>query len=404
MSDTAVQFLHGFAQALSTLALYPEGHTSRERAVDLVFERLQELLTEHNRPTFAFLGGDEVVYNDLPLREMRQWDWSRRLADIGVQRLQFDGTVLRDELEEFLDLVLARLALKAADSTEARQLRPSGIRYGLVGVDGADQLAMNQGGAAMATIRFTLEDEADAVRWIHGEMLDGKTLPLLEAEAVVRGLSVAMHGDRQVMVPLLRLREFDEYTTTHSMNVCVLTMALAEWLGMGAQDVRAFGVAGLLHDLGKVKVPKDILLKPGKLSAEERLIMNSHPTEGAKLILVAEPELDTAAVVAYEHHIMINGGGYPKFTYPRRCHQGSRLVHVCDVYDALRTNRPYRDAWPAAKILAYVEERSGVEFDGEIAHAFTRMIRDWEPGVTEMTSETDAIPEAAAPAASTAGG
>jgi putative nucleotidyltransferase with HDIG domain len=401
VSDAAVQFLHGFAQALSTLALYPDGHTSRERAVDLVYERLGELLTEQKRPTFSFLGGDEVVYNDLPLREMRQWDWSRRLAEIGVQRLQFDSTVLREELEEFLDLVLARLALKAADSSEARQLRPSGIRYGLVGVDGADQMAATD--TATATIRFTLEDEADAIRWIHGEMLDGRSLPLLEAEAVVRGLSVAMHGDRQIMVPLLRLREFDEYTTTHSMNVCVLTMALAEWLGMGAQDVRAFGVAGLLHDLGKVKVPKDVLLKPGKLTAEERLIMNSHPTEGAKLILMAEPELDTAAVVAYEHHIMINGGGYPKFTYPRNCHQGSRLVHVCDVYDALRTNRPYRDAWPAAKILAYVEERSGVEFDGEIAHAFTRMIRDWEPGVTEVTSTTETIPEAPAPAASSAG-
>jgi len=403
MSGAAVQFLHGLAQALSTLALYPEGHTSRERALDLVFTRLNDLLTENEHPTYSFLGGDEVVYNDLPLREMQNWDWSRRLAEIGVQRLQFDRTVQREELEEFLDMVLARLALKAADSSEARQMRPSGIRYGLVGVDGSDtELEMDA--ASTATIRFTLEDEAEAIRWIHSEMLDGHSLPLLEAETVVRGLSVAMHGDRQIMVPLLRLREFDEYTTTHSMNVCVLAMALAEWLGMGAQDVRAFGVAGLLHDLGKVKIPKEVLLKPGKLTAEERLIMNSHPVEGAKLILAAQPELDTAAVVAYEHHIMINGGGYPKFTYPRNCHQSSRLVHVCDVYDALRTNRPYRDAWPAGKILAYIEERSGVEFDGEIAHAFTRMIRDWEPGVVEMNSETEPVVEAPAPAAAPSGG
>lgn len=387
------QFLHSLAQALSTLALYPEGHKSREHALDGLFRHVQDLLAEHPRPTFSFLGSDEVVYNDLPLREMRSWDWSRRLAEIGIQRLQFDRTVERHELEEFLDMVLARLAFTGIDTSEARQTRPTGLRYGVVGVDGEDRLLGDA--EATATIRFTLEDEADAIRWIHGEMTEGRALPLLEAEAVVRGLSVAMHGEQQMMLPLLRLKDFDQYTTTHSMNVSVLTMALAEWMGMGAGDVRGFGVAGLLHDLGKVKIPKDILNKSGRLSPEERQVMNSHPAEGAKLILTSEPDLDLAAVVAYEHHIMINGGGYPRFTYERACHQGSRLVHVCDVYDALRTNRPYRDAWPSEKILAYIEERSGVEFDGEIAHAFTRMVREWEPGLAEVMAESEPVPEPA---------
>jgi HD-GYP domain-containing protein (c-di-GMP phosphodiesterase class II) len=118
-------------------------------------------------------------------------------------------------------------------------------------------------------------------------------------------------------------------------------MALAEWIGMGAHDVRTFGVAGLLHDLGKVKIPLEVLNKAGKLTDEERRIMNLHPTEGARIIISSEPELDMAAVVAYEHHIMLNGGGYPKLAFPRDCHEASKLVHVCDVYDALRTNRPY---------------------------------------------------------------
>ena len=383
-----VGFLHGFAQGLATLALYPEGHASRERALDLLFARLDDLLRENPRPVFSFLG-DDVIYNDMPLRDMRGWDWSRKLAELGVQRLQFDDTVTRDQIEEFLDLVLARLTLKAVDTSEARQMRPSGIRYGMVGVDGQD----SRQETPTATIRFTLEDEAEAVRWIHEEVAGQNVLPLAEAEAVVRGLSVAMHGDRQLILPLLRLREFDEYTTTHSINVSVLTMALSEWLGMGARDVRAFGVAGLLHDLGKVKVPKDILNKPGKLTADERTVMNNHPAEGARMILTSEPELDLAAVVAYEHHIMINGGGYPTLHYARACHHASKLVHVCDVYDALRTNRPYRDAWAADKILAYIEERSGAEFDGEVAHGFTRMIREWEPAVAELPAEATAVPE-----------
>lgn len=384
-----VAFLHSFAQGLATLALYPEGHASRERALDLLFARIGDLLRENPRPVFSFLG-DDVIYADLPLREMRGWDWSRRLAELGVQRIQFDETVTRDQIEEFLDLVLARLTLKAVDSSEARQMRPSGIRYGMVGVDGQDAAGQE---TPTATIRFTLEDEAETVRWIHQEVAGQRVLPLAEAEAVVRGLSVAMHGDRQLILPLLRLREFDEYTTTHSINVSVLTMALAEWLGMGGRDVRAFGVAGLLHDLGKVKIPKEILTKPGKLTTDERAVMNSHPVEGARIIISSEPDLDLAAVVAYEHHIMIDGGGYPTLQYPRACHQASRLVHVCDVYDALRTNRPYRDAWAADKILAYIEERSGAEFDGEIAHGFTRMIREWEPAMAELSTAEAAVPE-----------
>jgi putative two-component system response regulator len=158
-------------------------------------------------------------------------------------------------------------------------------------------------------------------------------------------------------------------------------MGLAEWMGMGPQDVRTFGVAGLLHDLGKVRIPREILVKPGKLTEEERAVMQRHPSEGAKIILGSDQDLDLAAVVAYEHHIMLNGGGYPVFRYPRDCHSASKLVHVCDVYDALRTNRPYRSAWPAERVLSYIEERAGTEFDPEAARAFVRMMREWEPEV-----------------------
>ena len=145
-------------------------------------------------------------------------------------------------------MVLARVAMRTIDTSEARATRPAGIRYGLVGVRGVD--ATGEGGEmATATITYDLGDEANTIRWMHEELVEGKELPLMEAEAVVRALAVAMHGDQQVMLPLLRLRKFDEYTTTHSLNVSVLSMGLAEYLGLGARDVRAFGVAGLLHDL-----------------------------------------------------------------------------------------------------------------------------------------------------------
>jgi putative nucleotidyltransferase with HDIG domain len=186
------------------------------------------------------------------------------------------------------------------------------------------------------------------------------------------------------MLPLLMLKEFDQYTTTHCLNVSVLTMALAEHLGLNARDVRTFGVAGLLHDLGKVRIPMDILNKPGKLTDEERSVMQNHTIEGARLIITSDRELDMAAAVAYEHHIMINGGGYPRRHYDRDCHKASMLVHVCDVYDALRTNRPYRAAWDAEKVLGYIEEKAGSEFEPGIAASFVQMMRDLESRVAQV--------------------
>jgi putative nucleotidyltransferase with HDIG domain len=213
---------------------------------------------------------------------------------------------------------------------------------------------------------------------------EGGELPLMEAEAVVRSLTVAMHDDREMMLPSLQLRQFDEYTTTHSLNVSVLSMGLAEWVGLGGSDIRAVGVAGLLHDLGKVTIPKEILNKHGRFTPQELEITDSHPVEGARMILTSDQQLDLASSVAYEHHIMIVGGGYPSSRYPRDCHFASKLVHVCDVYDALRTKRPYRDRWPAKKVLEYIEEKYVTEFDGTLAHAFMAMMGEWEPQLSTL--------------------
>jgi HD-GYP domain-containing protein (c-di-GMP phosphodiesterase class II) len=147
-------------------------------------------------------------------------------------------------------------------------------------------------------------------------------------------------------------------------------MALAESIGLESNEVRTFGIAGLLHDLGKVKIPIEILNKVGAYTPEERAVMQQHPVEGARLLLSRQQELDLAAVVAYEHHIMLNGEGYP-----RACHQASQLVHVCDLYDALCTNRPYRDAGESEVALAYMEDRSGTEFEPVALRAFVDMMR-----------------------------
>jgi putative nucleotidyltransferase with HDIG domain len=381
------RFLTAFAQSVATMALYGPSHPARQRAVDGAYRILRDLQVHDARPEFSFLG-DEVVYGHHPLREMRDWEWASRLAAAGVQRLEFAADVSREEFEQFLEGVVARLTLAIVDTSE---MRPAGgatsIRFGALGIRGEGRIAPLAPRAAGPSVsaRYELTDEVATVEWMHEEVAMRGQLPLLEAESVVRSLAVAMHGDQEMLLPLLSLREFDEYTTTHSLNVSVLTMALAEAMGLGARDVRAFGVAGLLHDLGKTRIPLEILNKPGKLTDEERAVMQSHTAEGARLILISDRELDLAAAVAYEHHIMLNGGGYPHRQIERKCHCASALVHVCDVYDALRTHRPYRAAWEPDAVLKYIEDGAGTDFDPEIARVFVDLMRRMENRIEHST-------------------
>jgi len=380
----AMRFLVSFGQAVSTMALYDDGHPSRERAVDRSYQCLLDLKRSNPHPRFSFLG-EETIYGDIALRELGEWEWGIRLSQAGVQRMEFDENVTREEYEEFLEQMMARITLSFIDSAQSNPTRGFGIRIGALGIKGDREVLEESLDTELpaATITYTLGEEAASIQSMHRDVQGRGKLPLAEAEAVVQSLSMAMHGHQEMILPLLQLKEFDEYTTTHSLNVSVLTMALAEFLQLSSDDVRTFGVAGLLHDLGKVNIPSDILNKPGKLTDEERLIIQNHPTDGARLIIESGKRLDLAAAVAHEHHIMINGHGYPKLHYPRDCHKASKLIHVCDVYDALRTRRPYRDAWESQKILIYLEERAGTEFEPDAARAFVAMMKKVEGGIQE---------------------
>jgi putative nucleotidyltransferase with HDIG domain len=383
MNDPGL-FLHAFGQAIAAMALYPESHPSRERAVDGAYQTLSGLNGVRGR-SFTFLDG-EVVYGRDTLREFKDWDWGDRLAAVGIQRLEFERDVTRDEFEGFLQEILARVT-QSALTAENRQMRALGIRFGSVGVQGQSPQRTE---SAIVPIDTALKDEVDTLLWMQREVQLNGAIPLLEAEAVVRSLSVAMHGDRRMVLPLLQLKEFDQYTTTHSLNVAVLAMGLAEKIGCTKKQVRAFGVAGLLHDIGKIRIPHELLTKPGKLTDQERAVFKKHPADGARLILDTDEALELAAIVAYEHHMMLDGGGYPTPYYSRQVALASRLVHVCDVFDALRTRRPYREAWDSETVLAYLVERAGTEFDPELVESFVEMMRKSEMQVCGLT-ESQAV-------------
>lgn len=372
----AAEFLTSLARALSSMALYKDGHPARERALDRAYHLLQELQAEEETPRFTFLDG-KVMYGEWPIPRLRSWDWSERLAAAGIQRLEFSSAVDRVAFAAFLDDILLRLNVWQEDSGagERGPSRDMGILYGVLGVRGKH----GDRDRSTAAIDLSLSHEAGTVHWLHADVARGHRIPVAEAAAVVAALAVAMRSGQHMMLPRLDLSRHDDYATTHALNVAVLSMGLAEWMGLDSAAVRELGLAGLLHDIGMVRVPPPILSKDGKLTEAERAVVQRHTLDGARIIVEAGIRLDMAAVVAYEHHIGVDGAGYPGLHYPRSRHPASGLVQICDVYDALRTDRPYRDAWSEEQALGHLEGGAGTEFDADAAQAFAAMMGEWEP-------------------------
>jgi putative nucleotidyltransferase with HDIG domain len=375
MSDP-VRFLASLSQVLSTMGLYGDEHPATARAIESAFERLQELQSKNPRLQLTFLAG-EVLFGSEAVPELEGWEWCSRFIKAGIERIEFLDHAGLEGFTRFLSQLAVRLDIRSGSSTDLWQVGDSSIRFGQVTV-GQERVPTKEAVLPVATMTYSLHEERETIEWLHKEIEGGAKLPILEADAVVRSLSIAMHAEQAMVLPLLQLKEFDQYTTTHSMNVAVLAMAIGEFLDLGGATVRALGVAGLLHDLGKVCIPRDLLAKPGKLTQTERKVIQEHPIVGARMLLQNPDPMEIAAVVAYEHHVMLDGGGYPTLTGGRAAQYASRLVHVCDVYDALRTNRPYRHAWESARALEYIDSRAGVEFDPAIARSFIAMMRQWD--------------------------
>jgi putative nucleotidyltransferase with HDIG domain len=362
------------------------------------------LQQENSKPVFSFLGGD-VIYGHLPLPELRDWPWATKLADVGVQRLEFQSAVPREEYAALMEDVLARIVQSQTYAVESRAggaIRRPSVRFGSVVVrseaEGMDDAELMRR-IASDNLPYNLGDEVNAVAWMQKEASANSTVPIAEADTVVRSLSVAMRGSSAMVIPLLRLKASDPYSAIHSINVSVLSMALAEFIGLAAQDVHALGMAALLHDLGMARVPQELLYKVGDLTPEEKATIEQHPVDGARIIMASSKRQDVAALVAFEHHMRPDGSGYPARTNPTPPQYASNLVRVCSVYNALRITRPHRPPWPAPRALLFLEDRAGKEFDKELVMTFTNMMRRLEPHIAEVDRDTNVFtPQGGTPA------
>lgn len=220
-----------------------------------------------------------------------------------------------------------------------------------------------------------LSEELDAMFWILDEVRQGRKLPVIEADAVAHSLYVALQHGGPGHLPQLPLRDMNSYVAVHSVNTALLAMAVGEHEGLQGGEVRDLGMAALLHDVGMALMPDAVVEKEDELVATERQQIRQHPVEGARIIIESDVSLELAAVVAYEHHIKLDGSGYPELTYRRSAHYAARLVQLCDIYHALSTPRPFRERWPRDIVFSFIRERSGFEFDPELGSALMTMIQ-----------------------------
>ncbi len=190
---------------------------------------------------------------------------------------------------------------------------------------------------------------------------------------LVADISDSLSRNSSALIGLARLKHKDEYTYMHSVAVCALMVSLGRQLKLDEDTVREAGLAGLLHDVGKMAMPLEVLNKAGGLTDSEFAIMRSHPERGHALLTAAGSIPASALDVCLHHHEKFDGTGYPDRLQGEAISLFSRMGAVCDVYDAITSNRPYKKAWNPAESLARMAQWKG-HFDMQVFHAFVRSV------------------------------
>jgi putative nucleotidyltransferase with HDIG domain len=203
-------------------------------------------------------------------------------------------------------------------------------------------------------------------------------------EAIAACVDNIIHRE-DAMLLLTKLRTRDEYTSEHSLNVAILSIALGRSIGMNRQQLNEVGLAGLLHDMGKILTPSEVLNKPGRLTDEEMEIMKQHPADGRDILLSSHDILDEAINVAYSHHERLNGSGYPRGVDRKELSSCTKIVTIADVYDAITGDRVYSDGRTAAEAIAILHAGRDTIFDLKLIDQFIQNIGIYPVGtVVEM--------------------
>lgn len=219
-----------------------------------------------------------------------------------------------------------------------------------------------------------------AVTAMFNDVRMGKAVDLAVSDMVIDDISESIARNTTALVSLVRLKSQHDYTYMHSIAVCGLMIALARQLNLAPDAVREAGAAGLLHDIGKMAVPSSILNKPGKLSDDEFVTVKQHPKAGHDLLMQAGGVGEIAMDVCLHHHEKMDGSGYPHRLKGEQISLYARMGAICDVYDAITSDRAYKPGWPPAESIKKMASWCDSHFDAQLFRAFVKSVGIYPAG------------------------
>lgn len=367
------QCLRHLTTAASTAGLYAPGHPQVLRLCRQAHGELIRAMAGETDLSLLRID-DQLAVNGQPLdRTLYAERFALLLKRRGIGHLKFTAGI---DVEELLHLVCGLVgSQRTMHSTEHLRLGQVEVRHRQEGRQENDRLAAD----AARVFGDIGQEELAQVMEVYEAVRRGRQLQVVGLSEIVSGFIdvFAQHADP--LLALVPLRDMDEYTFTHSLNVCLLNLAQATSLGIEGELLHDIGLAAMLHDIGKLFVPAEVLNKPGPLTESEWKLVRAHPVKGAEYLL-DHPGVPRLAVInAYEHHLRFDLRGYPQIKENWQQNLVSQMTTISDLYDSLRTHRPYREPLDVEGVLINITNAMGSQLHPLLAENFTRLMRKVHP-------------------------
>jgi HD-GYP domain-containing protein (c-di-GMP phosphodiesterase class II) len=351
--DRAKKLVTAINIAVANCLLYSRDHALIEESSGKTFSLLSEFLPE---PVEMMVIDDDLVVNKLPLRDAagtQAGTLLKRFSRKGLSRVDFLEGITPGEFSHFIsDLAHPDSSVNAYPH----------IKTGLVDV--SVRPAKAEEAITVENLPHFREEQIERLKAVYQNLTPFKQLNMSDLEDMIARFIATIGREISILKLLSPVKSYSNYTYVHSINVSILSIFQAEALGITGKLLHDIGLAALLHDVGKLFIPQDILEKKGALDENEFAAMSRHPALGTAYLARISGMARIVPIVAFEHHRKYDGTGYPKLKMgEKEQHPGSQLVAIADVFDALRSWRPYRKSLDMDAVLAIIKKGAGTDFN-----------------------------------------
>ncbi|MCD6093336.1 MAG: HD domain-containing protein [Candidatus Omnitrophica bacterium] len=364
--------------ALKGFQLYPRGHSALRNITSKVSNLLINLLKESDLN--ISLIGQDLVINGIPfLRASGAIEsFKQEMRKRKIEGISFLGGLEEEELKDFIESFLSKDWREEIEKRKINHIKIGKISVGLQPT--AKEVTSEEQTSTEQTFQ-RYQGHIDKAREITEGVIRTRALESEKVNSTVEDILEALLKDKSAFLNLNRIKSYDNYTFTHCVDTCMLSLIQGEALNFSKDKLLELGVSAFLHDLGKISIPERVLNRPSKLTSAEYAIIQEHPIKGAKLLQETKGITPLAAVVAFEHHIYYNlEGGYPKLKQKRRLNLFTMIVAIADVYDALTTLRPYRKPLLPYQALKTISQLAGTQFEPFLVRNFVRLLGPYPIG------------------------